>query len=82
MIDFLSFHPSIIIWVLFNEEWGQYDTIRLATWLESYDPTRLVNAASGWQDRFGSGHMRDIHDYTRNILLPSIDHENRALVHW
>jgi beta-galactosidase/beta-glucuronidase len=80
MIDFLSFHPSIIIWVLFNEEWGQYDTIRLAKWIEYYDPSRLVNAASGWQDRVGCGHMRDIHDYTKNIYLPQIDDQNRALV--
>jgi beta-galactosidase/beta-glucuronidase len=80
MIDFLSFHPSIIIWVLFNEGWGQYDTIRLSTWLQSYDQDRLINSASGWQDGFGSGHMRDIHDYTKHILLPSMDNENRALV--
>ena len=80
MIDFLAFHPSIIIWVLFNEEWGQYDTIRLATWIEHYDPSRLVNAASGWQDRQGIGHMRDIHDYTKKIYLPSIDDHQRALV--
>ena len=80
MIDSLSFHPSIVVWVLFNEEWGQYDTIRLATWLEYYDPTRLVNAASGWQDRVGTGHMRDVHDYTMNIVLPEIDDHRRALV--
>jgi hypothetical protein len=80
MIDFLSFHPSIVVWVLFNEEWGQYDTIRLSTWLQNYDPERLIDAASGWQDRIGFGHMRDIHDYTNNILLPSFDDEHRALV--
>ena len=80
MIDMLSFHPSIVVWVLFNEEWGQYDTIRLGTWIEYYDPTRLVNAASGWQDRVGVGHMRDIHDYTRHIYLPPIDDHQRALV--
>ena len=80
MIDFLAFHPSIVIWVLFNEEWGQYDTPRLGTWLMDYDPSRLVNAVSGWQDRSGIGHMRDIHDYTSNILLPPIDDRRRALV--
>ena len=80
MIDFLSFHPSIIIWVLFNEAWGQYDTVRLSTWLQSYDQDRLVNSASGWQDGFGSGHMRDIHDYTKHILLPSMSNDNRTLV--
>ena len=80
MIDFLSFHPSIVIWVLFNEAWGQYDTIRLTTWLEYYDPSRLIDAASGWHDRVGGGHMRDVHDYTMKILLPQIDDHRRALV--
>ncbi|CAF2873274.1 unnamed protein product [Rotaria sp. Silwood2] len=80
MIDFLSFHPSIIIWILFNEGWGQYDTIRLTKWLQSYDEDRLIDSASGWQDRTNIGHIRDIHDYTKNILLPSFDDENRALV--
>ncbi|CAF3390296.1 unnamed protein product [Rotaria socialis] len=80
MIDFLSFHPSIVIWVLFNEAWGQYDTIRLATWLQSYDQDRLINPVSGWHDRTGIGHIRDIHDYSKNILLPSFNDETRALV--
>ncbi|CAM4758600.1 unnamed protein product [Rotaria magnacalcarata] len=80
MIDFLSFHPSIVVWVLFNEAWGQYDTVRLGTWLQNYDRNRLVDAASGWQDRRGIGHIRDIHDYTEHILLPSIDNHRRALV--
>ncbi|CAF4577144.1 unnamed protein product [Rotaria sp. Silwood1] len=80
MIDFLSFHPSIIIWVLFNEGWGQYDTIRLATWLQSYDRNRLLIPVSGWHDRKGIGHIRDIHDYSKKVLLPSFNDENRALV--
>ncbi|CAF0981431.1 unnamed protein product [Rotaria sordida] len=80
MIDFLSFHPSIVIWVLFNEGWGQYDTIRLTTWLQSYDQNRLINSASGWHDRIGIGHIRDIHDYSKKISLPLSNDETRALV--
>jgi hypothetical protein len=80
MIDFLSFHPSIIIWVLFNEGWGQYDTKRLTNWLQYYDKNRLIDSVSGWQDRFNIGHIRDIHDYTKQIFLPSFDDEIRALV--
>ncbi len=44
-------HPSIIMWVVFNEGWGQYDTPRLTRWVKELDPTRLVNNASGWHDR-------------------------------
>ena len=43
--------PSIILWVLFNEGWGQYDTERLTAWVKQMDPSRLVNNASGWTDK-------------------------------
>ena len=38
------------MWVPFNEGWGQYDTPRIVQWIKSYDPTRLVDNASGWTD--------------------------------
>lgn len=40
-------HPSIVIWVLFNEKWGQYDQERLTKELKALDSTRLVNGHSG-----------------------------------
>ena len=62
IIDTFGNHPSIVMWVLFNEGWGQYDTQRLTKWVKQYDPTRLVNSASGWADR-GVGDVHDIHKY-------------------
>lgn len=62
MIDGLHHHPSIVMWVVFNEGWGQYDTQRLAAWTKEYDRTRLVNSASGWND-FKVGDVFDIHKY-------------------
>lgn len=55
-------HPSIVMWVIFNEGWGQYDTERLTAWAEQYDATRLINPASGWLD-VGVGRVKDIHRY-------------------
>jgi hypothetical protein len=55
-------HPSIILWVVFNEGWGQYDTERLAQWVKSLDPSRLVNNASGWTDK-KAGDVIDMHNY-------------------
>lgn len=55
-------HPSIIVWVLFNEGWGQYDTERLVPWLKSLDPSRLVDNASGWTDK-RVGDLIDVHSY-------------------
>lgn len=62
MVENLENHPSIVVWVLFNEGWGQYDTERLTAWLKTLDPTRLVNNASGWTD-MRVGDVVDIHSY-------------------
>jgi hypothetical protein len=55
-------HPSIILWVVFNEGWGQYDTERLSPWLKALDPSRLVGNASGWTDK-RVGDLIDMHSY-------------------
>jgi hypothetical protein len=62
MVDGLENHPSIIVWVLFNEGWGQYDTKSLSEWLKSRDPSRLVDDASGWTD-MRVGDFIDMHNY-------------------
>ncbi len=62
MIDGLHNHPCIVLWVVFNEGWGQYDTERLTRWTKQHDPTRLVCGASGWNDR-KCGDVHDIHVY-------------------
>jgi hypothetical protein len=63
MIDGLRNHPCIIMWVPFNEGWGQFDTARITKWIKEYDPTRLVDCASGWNDHAGVGDVHDIHVY-------------------
>ncbi len=70
-------HPSIVMWVPFNEGWGQYDTERIVGWIKSTDSTRLVNNASGWTDR-GVGDVIDIHHYP-DPRCPDPE-ENRASV--
>lgn len=62
MIDSLYNFPCIVTWVPFNEGWGQFDTAAVTEWVESYDPSRLVIAASGGND-FGVGHIDDDHFY-------------------
>jgi hypothetical protein len=62
MIAGLQNHPAIIMWVLFNEGWGQYDTEQLVEWIKSMDPTRLVDNASGWTDT-QTGDVVDTHSY-------------------
>jgi hypothetical protein len=62
LIDRLYNHPCIIMWVAFNEGWGQYDTERITKWIKEYDPTRLVDNASGWTD-MQVGDVSDRHQY-------------------
>jgi len=62
VVDALRNHPSIVMWVPFNEGWGQHDTEQIVQWLRLHDPSRLVDDASGWTDH-GVGDVMDVHDY-------------------
>ena len=72
MIDTLHNYPSIVMWIPFNEGWGQHDTVEVVQWLQSYDPTRPINEASGWHDR-GSGDVSDMHNYPGPGTRPAED---------
>jgi hypothetical protein len=63
IIDARWNHPCIVMWVPFNEGWGQYETKRIVAWTKRYDPSRLVNCASGWNDVAGVGDVHDVHVY-------------------
>ncbi|HRN55664.1 MAG TPA: glycoside hydrolase family 2 TIM barrel-domain containing protein [Agriterribacter sp.] len=54
--------PSIVVWVPFNEAWGQFKTKDITEWTMQIDPSRLVNEASGG-NFFSAGHILDIHNY-------------------
>jgi beta-galactosidase/beta-glucuronidase len=78
MVSRLRSHPSIVVWVIHNEGWGQFDTVRLAAWVKLLDPTRVVDAASGWRD-VEAGDLLDHHDYAEApATLPM--HPTRAVV--
>jgi hypothetical protein len=62
MIRSLWNHPSIVMWVPFNEGWGQHDTVATADFVKKLDPSRIVNSVSGWTDR-KVGDVHDIHVY-------------------
>jgi len=72
VIDALRNHPSIVMWVPFNEGWGQHDSERITNLVKGYDPTRLVNHASGWADK-GVSDVKDIHKYPGPAIPPLED---------
>ncbi|WP_416445159.1 glycoside hydrolase family 2 protein [Leeuwenhoekiella sp. A16] len=55
-------YPSIVVWVPFNEAWGQFDTEEITAWTKQNDPSRLVNSASGG-NHFQTGDILDLHNY-------------------
>jgi len=72
MIRGLCGHPSVVVWVLHNEGWGQFDSARLTTWIRALDPSRPIDAASGWLD-LGAGDFIDRHDYSPDPAAPAGD---------
>ncbi|HER08156.1 MAG TPA: glycoside hydrolase family 2 [Bacteroides sp.] len=79
MIDLHVNAPSIVVWVPFNEGWGQYATCRIADMVKSLDPSRLVNAVSGWALR-PCGDIYDIHTYQVEVHTPPISREMATVI--
>ena len=68
-------HPSIVVWVPYNEGWGQYagspeHTRNGVDLIRRLDPTRLINAASGWTN-YELGDISDRHNYTTPAIHPN-----------
>jgi beta-galactosidase/beta-glucuronidase len=77
MLDHLHNAACIAVWVPFNESWGQFEAAGVAKWVKAYDPTRLVDHASGWFDQ-GSGDFQSRHIYFKKLKRPRAD--RRAFV--
>lgn len=61
-ITHLYNHPSIVMWVIFNEGWGQFHAKKVTQIARGLDNTRLLDQASGWFDQ-GGGDIKSIHNY-------------------
>jgi hypothetical protein len=62
MVEGLGNHPSVVMWVIFNEGWGQYDVPRLTEMVRGLDPSRLIDSVS-CIDKEGNGDVIDDHPY-------------------
>lgn len=72
MIDQHISSPSIVMWVPFNENWGAFEVTDITEWTKKYDPSRLVNGNSGYNNAPayrsaygdpGNGDFVDLHHY-------------------
>jgi beta-galactosidase/beta-glucuronidase len=79
MQDLYNF-PSIVVWVPFNEAWGQFKTKDITGWTMQKDPSRLVNSASGGNFE-PVGHIIDLHNYPEPLMpQPDLYGSKRILV--
>ena len=67
MMAQLKKHPCIVVWVPFNEGWGQFDTEKVVAFTREQDPTRLINSASGGNSRH-TGDILDSHNYPNPVM--------------
>ena len=80
IMDAAHNYPSIVVWVPFNEAWGQFKTVEMTNWTKKYDPSRLVNSASGG-NFYPVGDILDIHHYPEPQMPdPHYFGKNQALV--
>ena len=62
IMESLHNYPSIVVWIPFNEAWGQFKTKEITEWTMNFDKSRLVNSASGG-NFMNTGNILDIHNY-------------------
>lgn len=65
--------PSIVVWTVFNEGWGEFVDATITKRIWKMDPSRLVDEASGWVDQ-GSGDIISSHNYFLPLKVkPDVD---------
>lgn len=74
MIRHLYNSPSIVVWIPFNEGWGQFDSLKICESIRELDHTRLIDHASGWHDQGGG----DIDSHHRYILKVKVKADRRG----
>lgn len=68
-INYLYNVPSIALWTIFNEGWGQFDSKEVYEEVSKLDKTRLFDHASGWHDQ-GISDVKSLHVYFKKVNMP------------
>ena len=69
-INYLYNVPSIVLWTIFNEGWGQFDSNSIYNEMVKIDQSRLYDHASGWHDQ-GISDVKSLHVYFKKVKLPN-----------
>ena len=77
-VQLLYNSPCVVVWVPFNEGWGQFDANKAVAQLRALDATRPIDHASGWHDQ-GGGDLKSLHVYYKPYRYRS-DAKGRAVV--
>jgi beta-galactosidase/beta-glucuronidase len=80
----LQAHPSIVLWIPINEDWGEPAPAfqrELVAATRAADPTRLVIDASGWKQQLDDTDLVDVHDYDA-VLAKHLKHEDAEIPVW
>lgn len=70
IMDYLYNVPSIVLWTMFNEGWGQFNSVAIYNELKELDKTRLFDHASGWHDQ-GVSDVKSLHVYFKKVRIPN-----------
>ncbi len=75
-VELLYSCPSVVVWVPFNEGWGQFDAKEAYRLIRELDATRLIDHASGWYDQ-GIGDFESVHNYFHPL---KVRYRKRAVI--
>lgn len=79
-INYLYNVPSIVLWTIFNEGWGQFDSKQIYSEVSKLDSTRLYDHASGWHDQ-GISDVKSLHVYFKKVKMPKVKQiKDRAVI--
>ena len=67
-VDSLKNHPSICLWTIFNEGWGQFDSDKMYKKLKAIDGTRFIDSTSGWF-RQKESDVESLHIYFKKLKV-------------
>ena len=69
IVHYLYNVPSIGLWTIFNEGWGQFDSKKIYQLMKEIDSTRIYDHASGWHDQ-GISETKSLHVYFKKVKMP------------